>query len=114
MFLQGASAPFFNMNKETILLERICAWFVHHAFETNEDKLDNLSSLFVEWQMLNKIDNILDTDANFYYDRLDVNVFAHDVANKNNMRKPGDVAKSIKSLVRELIKHKLKDETNTN
>ena len=102
------------MNRETILLERICAWFVHHAFETNEDKLDNLSSLFVEWQMLNKIDNILDTDANFYYDRLDVNVFAHDVANKNNMRKPGDVAKSIKALVRELIKHKLKDETNTN
>ena len=102
------------MNRETILLERICAWFVHHAFETNEDKLDNLSSLFVEWQMLNKIDNILDTDANFYYDRLDVYVFAHDVANKNNMRKPGDVAKSIKSLVRELIKHKLKDETNTN
>ena len=43
-----------------------------------------------------------------------LNVFAHDVANKNNMRKPGDVAKSIKSLVRELIKHKLKDETNTN
>ena len=28
------------------------------------------------------------------------------------MRKPGDIAKSMKSLVRELIKHKLKNETN--
>jgi len=62
--------------------------------------------------MLNKIDNILDTDSKYYYDRLDVNVFAHDVANKNKMRKPGDIAKSMKSLVRELIKHKLKNETN--
>ncbi len=102
------------MNKETILLERMCAWFVHHVFEQNEDNLDNLSSLFVEWQMLRKIDSILDTDAKFYYERLDVNVFAHDVVNKNKMRKPGDIAKSMQSLIRELIKHKLDNETNEN
>ena len=90
------------MNNETILLERMCAWFVYHGFEQNEDNLDNLSSLFVEWLMFRKIDSILDTDAKFYYERLDLNVFAHDVVNKNKMRKPGDMAKSMQSLIREL------------
>ena len=70
------------MSKEYILLERMCAWFVYQAFELNEDNLEKLSSLFVEWQMLGKIETILDTDADFYYDRLDVSVFAHDVCNK--------------------------------
>ena len=37
--------------------------------------------------MLNKINDILETDVDFYYDRLDVSVFAHDVTNKNKMKK---------------------------
>ena len=112
--VEGTSVPFFIMSKEYILLERMCAWFVYQAFELNEDNLEKLSSLFVEWQMLGKIETILDTDADFYYDRLDVSVFAHDVCNKNKMKKPGEAAKSIKHLVNQLLNTKLKHENDTN
>jgi len=112
--VEGTSVPFFIMSKEYILLERMCAWFVYQAFELNEDNLEKISSLFVEWQMLRKIETILNTDADFYYDRLDVSVFAHDISNKNKMKKPGEVSKSIKHLVNQMLKTKLEHENNTN
>lgn len=102
------------MNREHEYLERMCAWFVYTVFENNQDNFEELSSLFVEFQMLNKINDILETDADFYYDRLDVSVFAHDVAHKNKMKKPGEIAKSKKALVRQLLKYKLKDENEPN
>lgn len=102
------------MNREYDMLESMCAWFMYSVFEANEDKIEKLSSLFVEFQMLNKINDILETDADFYYDRLDVSVFAHDVAHKNKMKKPGEIAKSMKALVRQLLKYKLKDENEPN
>ena len=101
------------MNREYEMLESICAWFVCNAFEQNEDKMKVLSSLFVEFNMLNKLNDILNTDPDFFYERLDVSVFAHDVMNENNLKNPGDVKESMKTLVRQLLKHKLKDETNT-
>ena len=102
------------MNREQEYLEKMCAWFVYTVFENNQDNLKELSSLFVEFLMLNKINDILETDADFYYERLDVSVFAHDVAHKNKMKKPGEIAKSMKTLVRELLKYKLKDENESN
>jgi len=102
------------MNREYDMLESMCAWFMYSVFEANEDKIEKLSSLFVEFQMLNKLNDILETDPDFYYERLDASVFAHDVVNNNEMKKPGDVKESVKSLVKQLLKHKLKDETNTN
>lgn len=102
------------MNREYDMLESMCAWFMYSVFEANEDKIEILSSLFVEFQMLNKLNSILETDPDFYYERLDACVFAHDVINNNEMKKPGDVKESMKSLVKQLLKHKLKDETNTN
>lgn len=101
------------MNREYEYLERMCAWLVYTIFENNQDNLEELSSLFVEFQMLNKINDILETDADFYYDRLDVSVFAHDVANKNKMKKPGEISESMKALVRQLLKYKLKDENES-
>jgi hypothetical protein len=103
-------------NKEFIYLERLCAWLVYQVFDSTQDSLDELNSLFVEYQMLKKIDDILDTDADFYYKRLDANVFAHDIVNKNKMKNPGDVAKSMKTLITRILKQKLKDdnESNTN
>lgn len=102
------------MNREYDMLESMCAWFMYSVFEANEDKIEKLSSLFVEFQMLNKLNDILETDPDFYYERLDAIVFAHDVVNNNEMKKPGDIKESMKSLVKQLLKHKLEDETNTN
>jgi hypothetical protein len=101
-------------DKEFVYLERLCAWLVYQIFDSSQDGIDKLSSLFVEYQMLKKIDDILDTDAEFYYKRLDANVFAHDVANKNRMKNPGDVAKSMKTMIRQILKQKLKDDNESN
>lgn len=102
------------MSREYEYLEKMCAWFVFTVFENNQYDIEQLSSLFVEFQMLNKINDILETDADFYYERLDVSVFAHDVAHKNKMKKPGEIAKSMKTLVRKLLKHKLTNENESN
>ncbi len=100
--------------KEIVYLERLCAWLVCQIFELKQDDIKKISSFFVDYQVLQKIDNILDTDADFYYERLDANVFAHDVANKNKMKKPGVVAKRMKELIRERLKQKLKDDNESN
>jgi len=102
------------MSKEEIILERLCAWFALQMFELHQDNIEKLSSLFVEWKILRKLESILDTDSKYYYEMLDANVFAHDIINQNKMKKPGEVAKSIKLLINELIKHKIQDEKNTN
>jgi len=102
------------MSKEEIILERLCAWFALQMFELNQDNIEKLSSLFVEWKILRKLESILDTDSKYYYEMLDANVFAHDIINHNKMKKPGEVSKSMKLLIKELIKHKIQDEKNTN
>ena len=74
------------MSKEEIILERLCAWFALQMFELHQDNIEKLSSLFVEWKILRKLESILDTDSKYYYEMLDANVFTHDIINQNKMK----------------------------
>jgi hypothetical protein len=73
--VEGTSVPFFIMNKEyEYFRKNVCLVRLYKPLKITKDNLEKLSSLFVEWQMLIKLETILNTDADFYYDRLDVSV----------------------------------------